>query len=466
MLRNAIVPKFLVVCCGLGLAASESVFAQDALTQNANEAARKQIVVEFGLDEALRVAAETSKDLAKNNLDLKLVDAQAKSARASFLPTLRASSVAGTTHIPENPDPYLNSGQTLPDTRGENTGDVNFYQIEATLTQNLFAGFSQVALWDGVSLQRQLQEVARENILRSLAQNVFEAYLKHLYLREQLDASQQVLVLRRKRLAEISVRERVGRSTALDFMQAQLDINQQEVELLQLQSDIDKSNSDIMRLLGQPINRIFSPKDNLQIIFTSSGPLPPLDEAYTKIINKHPALQEVALNIRIAELQYQSQNGHNLPSVDFTLGVVNKANRRADVGATNRTNYSGQVKVEIPIFTGLSSFAEKEQYIVRKESLAIERQQRLDTLFKQLETVYEDFRVADATLARDEANVKLADASTQRAELLFNAGRASNNDVLEQYTRKLKALYQLAGTRYKRALAKASGKILIQGVYL
>jgi len=93
----------------------------------------------------------------------------------------------------------------------------------------------------------------------------------------------------------------------------------------------------------------------------------------------------------------------------------------------------------------------------------VDRETRIDDLYRQLEDSYEKYRLAEARMVSDEANLKLADASVARAEALFAAGRVSNTEVLDQYTKKLRTLYQLADTRFARVLAKAKAKILIQG---
>jgi outer membrane protein TolC len=419
--------------------------------------------VEMGLDEALRAALKSSRELSLNAIQRIVIEANMKSARAAFLPTVSFSAAAGTNHIPENPDAFVGGANTPSAASSAATGDINFYQLNLSLTENIFAGFSDISAVRLALLQIESQEAQKAALLRATTQKTLEGYLRHLYLLEKLKANEEILELRRKRIADIEAREKAGRATALDVMQAQFELNQQQSDLIALKSDIDRNNSTMMRLLGRPISALFRPRDSMKVIFESSGELPPLDKAYSQLVEGHPTLKEAALNLQILETQYDFENGKSLPKVDFALDATHKTNRAADLGSPNRATYSGQLRLSMPIFSGLSSFSDREKYQLQREQKRVERETKLDDLYQQLETAFEEYRLANARLASDEANLKLCEASVVRAESLYAAGRASNTDVLEQYTRKLNALYQLAQTRYNRVVAKAKTKILIQG---
>ncbi len=418
-------------------------------------------VYEAGLDDVLLDAIRTSKDLAVQALQKEVIDTEIKATRGAFLPTVSASAVAGTQHIPVSPN-SSQSGLQWNELQAA-AGDLNFYQLNLSLNQNLFAGFSNFNVAKIAFLQKDLHEARRERIVRGIIEKACAVYLKHLFYLEQLGSSQQQLSLLRKKHSDVSARLHVGMGTALDAMRAEYEINVEQNAIAHIQGDIEKNNSALMRIVGESIGKVFVPSDSINVIFAGSGNLPPFATAYKEMIENNPEMKEIDLGLRLLELQYGVSTSLSAPKLDLLLEATNKADRSADIGGVNQTTYSGQVRMSVPLFSGLSSFTDREKYIAQRKQQVLNRQIRIEDLYSELELAYQDFQLADSRLKRDEASLKLADASVERADTLYMAGVVANTEVLEQYTKKRQALFQLAETRHSRVLAKIKAVLLIRG---
>jgi len=409
---------------------------------------------QLSLEQAIAAAFRESPQLRQSRSFVDESRARTEVARASLGPKLDLNLELATAR-----DRLASPNQPAPIVPRER----NQYGGRLVLSQNLFAGFSDVNALRYARLSLVEKDAELSSVKNSVAKAVIERYFYIQLLQRKLSAENEVQQLRANQLKDLQSRLQVGRATELELLQARYALQAQKPQIDQLESDIELETMQLVRQLGFDLDSELHLTSSIEQAFLTltDDALPPLSDAYERSLDKSPKMALIRSQFQAKEAELEREQAKFFPRADLELSAGMDAHLRSEVGSDDSLTYMGAVTVTVPLFSGLSSFSERRQNLAHLQGLKYEETIAREEILLELTRFYQQWRLSAKQAEAEGVNVALAEETIVRARSLFQAGRATINDLLDGYATKLQANQALAEAKYHRIQAAMSVRALL-----
>lgn len=393
------------------------------------------------IQDAIRLAIEHNFDvrISKNQTDISGINNSW--AMAGALPVVSAS--ANKTFGNNNLKQKLGNG-TVTEKKNSTSQSLS---MGIAVNWRIFDGFKMFASKKRLEELERIGEFSFRKTLNETIYNVIAQYYRIVTLNEQKDATREQISLYEERLSLARVKFDIGTGAKYEILEAEVDLNAQLSDLLQIINSIAVAKSSLSSLLGQVSDTTFRIADT--IIVT---PLPPIDETRQKIDTQNPDM--LMANSGLNAL-YQSRKeiyADLLPSVNLN-GFYN-FNRNSSSAGFNLFNQtygpSGSIGLSVPLFNG--GITRKQLKIadinIRNQQLQID--QVRNEINTDLNNAYMNFQSALKTIELEKNNLKLA---TENIRIATERYKKLNITTLE--LRQIQISYNATQFRLFNALYQA-----------
>ncbi|WP_428233119.1 TolC family protein [Flavobacterium sp.] len=393
------------------------------------------------IEDAMKIALENNFEIkiAKNNS--KISETNVTVGNAGMLPVATAS-------ITDN-NSVQNSSQTRQDgtTTSLNNAKNNSLNYGVSLGWTVFDGMKMFAKLDQLKeLQKLGDAELKRTILMKIGQ-VNSAYYDLVQQQQQLSALDTTIVISKQRLTLAQNRFTIGKASKLEVLNAQVDLNSDQVALLRQK----ESYKNAKILLNQHLAR--DPK----IDFTVSNTVK-VDNKLVLIDlmelaqKQNPALESQIINKRIAELQLKQVKADRYPVVNLTSGY-NFSDNQSSLGFTSQSSARGLnygFNATLNIFDGFNQHRNEKvaKLEIENSKIAIEQQNLI--LNTQLSTAFQTYLTNLELIGLEEDNEAIA---KQNLDITLDKFRIGTITTLDFRTAQLN--YVNAKVRYSNAQYEA-----------
>jgi outer membrane protein TolC len=312
-----------------GLVFNGQLFAQDSLL-TPNDAVKYAIENNYGII------------ISKNNIEIGTINNNWANAGAVPVVSATANKLAGVNNLQQK----LSNG-TVTKKNGNTTQNFN---AGIAVNWQIFDGFKMFATKKRLEeLERNGEYLFRKN-LNETVYNVITSYYNIVTLNEQLKATQEQIVLYTDRYNLAQRRFEIGTGAKYEVLEAQVDLNEQQSNLLSLQNSIALAKSSLNNIMGAQPDTAYQVIDTIKI-----QSLPAFSEVKDKIENQNPDILLANSDLAILIQTKKEVNAARLPSVNLG-GFYNFARNSNGAGFTllNQTyGPSGSIGISIPLFNGV-----------------------------------------------------------------------------------------------------------------
>ncbi|MTH16643.1 TolC family protein [Flavobacterium sp. LC2016-01] len=393
------------------------------------------------IEDATRIALENNFEIriAKNNS--KISETNVTVGNAGLLPTVAAT-------VNDN-NSVTNSSQTRQDgtSTSLNNAKNNTLTYGVGLNWTVFDGMKMFARLDQLKeLQNLGDSELRRTVLLKIVQ-VNSAYYDLVQQQHQLAALDTTIVISKQRLTLAQNRFSIGKASKLEVLNAQVDLNSDQVALLRQKETY--ANAKI--LLNQYLAR--DPK----IDFTVTD-LVTVDNAMnfaelSDLAHKqNPAVEAQIINKRIAELQLKQVKADRYPVVNLTSGY-NFSENQSSLGFTSQSSSKGfnyGFNARLNLFDGLNQHRNEKVAKIEIENSQIAIDQQNMILDTQLSTAFQTYQTNLGLIDLEEDNVTIA---KQNLDITLDKFRIGTITTLDFRTAQLN--YVNAKVRYSNAQYQA-----------
>jgi outer membrane protein TolC len=287
---------------------------------------------------------------------------------------------------------------------------------------------------------------------RGLVVTVTQAYYG-LVVAERVYATAQRASTEAARFLDISQKlERGGEVARADVIKATLQAQQQQRDLQEAQTAMDRSRLDLAVLLFPDFNQNFTVVDDLQTV----EPLPSFGEVETSGKKNNPDLRAALSAFEAAQHDVTAAWGGLLPtlSVDYFYGIdANQFSIKTD-GIRN-LGYSGVATLQIPIFSWGADRSKLKQAKLKRDQAQVELTFAQRQLLAHLRQFYSEAETARSALSSLESSAGMAAESLRLTTLRYQAGESTVLEVVDaQNTMTLaRNAYDEGQSRYRLAIA-------------
>ena len=393
------------------------------------------------IEDAMKIALENNFEIkiAKNNSTIS--ETNVTVGNAGILPT-------ATANIVDNNN-VTNSTQVRQDGTSTtlNNAKNNSLTYGVSLGWTVFDGMRMFARYDQLKeLQKLGDAELKRTVLMKIGQ-VNSAYYDLVQQQHQLSALDTTIVISKQRVQLAQNRFTIGKASKLEVLNAQVDLNTDQVALLRQK----ESYKNAKILLNQYLAR------DPQIDFTVTD-LVTVDNKLVLIDlmdlakKQNPALESQVINKRIAELQLKQVKASRYPTVNLTSGY-NFSESQSSLGFTSENSSKGfnyGFNATLNIFDGFNQHRNEKvaKLQIENSQIAIEQQNMI--LNTQLSTAFQTYLTNLELIDLEEDNQAIA---KQNLDITLDKFRIGTITTLDFRTAQLN--YVNAKVRYSNAQYEA-----------
>ncbi|MBT8223328.1 MAG: TolC family protein, partial [Eudoraea sp.] len=212
------------------------------------------------------------------------------------------------------------------------------YNGALSVNYTLFDGLGRLYNYRSLKEQYELSELqARETIENTMLQ-LFSVYFEVARLTENENVFLQALEISRDRITRAEYAFEFGQSTKLDILNAQVDVTNDSISLLNARQQLANTKRDLNVVLNRSLNEGFKVDTVVRFI-----PIPELEEYLADARLNNVALLQTEKNLRINEYDIKvSQSGY-LPRVGLSGSYgwnLNQTAASAFFPGVNNTTYN------------------------------------------------------------------------------------------------------------------------------
>lgn len=375
---------YKVVGCLIGMFSFLQVWSQDST---------------LTIQEAIGLAIEHNFDVRFDRNQQEIAEINNNWAMAGALP--QVSATASKSFGSNNLKQKLNNG-TVTEKKGSTTEGL---AAGIAVNWRVFDGFKMFATKNKLEELQRIGEYAFRKTLNETVYNVITQYYRIVTLNEQLDATHEQISLFEDRLNLSRIKYDIGTGAKYEMLEAEVDLNEQKSNLIQIQNSIKLAKSSLSALLGQNPDTAFHIADTILVM-----PLPPLGETLDKIELQNPDMQMANAGLNVLYQTKKEINAAILPSV--TLNGFYNFNRSSNSAGFNLFNQtygpSGNIGLSVPLFNGGVTRKQLQVADVNIRNQQISIQKMKNDLKEAVQSAYINYQSALSTIELETNNLKLA----------------------------------------------------------
>lgn len=395
----------------------------------------------WNLQQCIDYAIEHNLTVKNTDYNVKAGEINVTSAKNKFLPTVTG-----------NASQSFNFGRSVAEDNIRVSRNSSAFSWGANASVPLFDGLHNVrTLKDARLSLRQLlleSDAARDDI----SLRVIAAYLQVLLNSELIKVAETELELSQVEVDRQKVLVDAGKSPELELIQAESQLAQAQVSLVNSRNDYELSMLDLKQLLmlSPETPLAVSPLDQLGVL------IPDADEVYRLAMLHNSSIMSKRQGIQIADNRIAMAKSGYYPTLSLGGGIGSSYTHitgfdNAGFAHQMRDNMSENIglSLSVPLFDAFSTRNAVNNAKVDKLRAELELEQASDDLYKSISQAYYQ---AEAARKKSEASA-IAESATKAAldamTTKFNYGKATATEYEQAKTDYIKACSTTIQSRYE-----------------
>ena len=420
---------------------SISVKAQEVLT--VSEAIELALENNYGI----KIASNNNR-IAENNTSV---------LNSGYLPTLTGN--AGATYNLDNTEAEFSDGRVT----NLDGAESSRYNASLNLNYTLFDGLGRHYDYKRLKEQYQLSELeARETIENTIFQ-LFTVYYNVAQISENVDALEQTLSISKDRIVRAQYQFDYGQSTKLGVLNAQVDINNDSINVINSKQQLKNTKRDLNVVLGNAYGNEFSVDTLVNFKIDISK-----QDLFDKMKSNNVSLLQIEKNIAINEFTIKANKSGYLPTVGLT-GTYgwNKNNNNAAsfVAVSTNTGLSGGVNLSWNLFDGGRTITQVKNAKINLENQQLQKESVLISVERDFNNAWDDYQNKLSIFRVQEENILTSKNNFDRTQEKFKLGQMTSIEFRQAQLNLLNAELSRNQAKYQAKIAELN-LLLLSGELL
>ena len=410
---------------------------------------------------ALAIALEKNFGIlmSKNNLEISKNNSSV--LNSGYLPNVTFSSGGNFTASDSEiafPNQFLEDGTPRPN-RNLNDQESRRYNAGINLNYTLFDGLGRKFNYQRLKEQYALSELQLRETIEETIRQLYAVYFNVAQLTESNSIFQEALAISKDRLKRAESAYSYGQTNKLAVLNAQVDVTNDSINLLQAKQQLDNAKRDLNLLLNQPMDTFFIVETQVQFIpyLQIEEWLNTAEEYNVTILKQKSNVQINAYDIKV------SQSGY-LPVVGLVGSYgwnLNQSPASAFFPGTDNTTYSLVLGASLSwnIFDGGRTSTRVQNSKIALENQTLMEQQVDLTFSRDILNAKQNYKNALEIYSIQQKQVETATYNFQRSQAQYAIGAITAIEFRQAQINLRNAQNQNAISKYQ---AKISEIELIQ----
>jgi outer membrane protein len=350
----------------------------------------------LSLADAIKRGLEFSPEVQKAQSEYKYARAAHRQAISSLFPTIDLTASSGKTVAAE----YY----------GGATTDLNRARLEGE--QPLFTGGVISAALRATTAKKEAAEKRLKLANHLYTFKIVSTYYTTAQAQTLLEIAKENREILKTYLSITTRYAKIGRSKAVDRLQAEASYNLSESDVMEAESALESLRQDLIRLIGDEsgTNATLVPK-----LRTEKFEIGTLDKIYDQALSSNPEIQAVELDLKSLIQQNRAKMINHRPKLSLKGFWGYDSPEEKNWFHEKGENYGVSLNLKVPLFSGGSSFAESDQYAEQRvqleKDLAVKRLELRKSVASSLITMQKDFQRLKLTQSSADSSKKAMDVA-------------------------------------------------------
>ena len=396
------------------------------------------------VSEAIELALENNygikiisnnKEIAKNNAGV---------LNSGYLPTVTSSS--GATFNRDNLEAEFANGEST----ALNGAKSSRYNASINLNYTLFDGLGRYYDYKRLKETYKLSELqARETIENTIAQ-LYVVYYNVAQVTENVTVLEKTLTISKDRITRASYQFEYGQGTMLNVLNAQVDINNDSINLINAKQLLVNTKRDLNVVLGNVISSEFRVDTSVYFKLNIDQ-----NDLANKVKSNNVNLLQLDKNIMINTFIVKANKSGYLPSLGLTGSYGwNKGNNNAAsfVAVSTNTGLSGGLSLSWNLFDGGATATRVTNAKIELENRSLEKESMVIDIERNFNNAWDDYQNKLTIFQVQENNIITSTNNFNRTQEKYKLGQATSIEFRQ-------AQLNLINSELNRNQAKYAAKI-------
>lgn len=391
---------------------------------------------ELKLDEAVRILIEENRTLKNARKNIEQVEKDIDLAVRSYFPTLDLQ----TSYT------KMDEGQQSLDMKALTNNPPEFKMTEGS-DENYSTSISLTQpLWNGgrTSIQKEIAnyslEIARTEYEQSVEDQIFsliQAYYGVLQAEGMVGIREEALDTVNEHLRVVKNNLEAGTAIRRDLLQSQIEQRNAEEELTAARNDLQIARRRLAQLLTSDKKyTVSNPKAKFNFSLKK-------EKLYQTALENDPQLMILELNKEIVELNKKLEGQYYRPNVSLNGSYDWQGTEFMD-----EKSWSMTVGVNVPLYDGGKGGINAEKQQKELEKIANNRKDLLENIDIEVEDSILTVKEKKETIELEQLSLENAEENLEIANKSYEAGVASNTDVIDAQSTYNQAKINLLQSEY------------------
>ncbi len=330
------------------------------------------------------------------------------------------------------------------------------------LSWTIFDGFGMFARRDRFKeIQRQGEAEIKFEVISQLSE-VIATYYNLVQQKRLLDALDTTITLSQYRVALAENRLEIGKGSKLDLLNAKVDLNTDQTNLLRQQESFKNTKTYLNQLMTRDLGLDFGVEDEMELDQNLK-----LGDLLTLADQQNPQIQLAIINKRIAELNLKSVKAERYPKIGLNTGY-NWNESHSSLGFSTENKNRGLtygVSASVNIFNGFLQNRNERIAKFQLQSSELLIQQQKQDIQAQVRTLFQTY-VTNMQLANvEKKNEELAKENLNITMDKFRIGTITTLEVRTAQVNYINAMTRSYTAQYEAKLSEIRLKELTGETY-
>ena len=394
--------------------------------------------------EAVSLALENNYGIKLANNQLEVAKNNASILNSGFLPTVTGN--AGASYSIDNTEAVFSNGNVTI----LNGAESSRYNASVNLNYVLFDGLGRSYDYKQLQEHYQLSELqARETIENTVFQ-LFTIYYNVAQITENTVALDQTLAISNDRLRRAKYQFNYGQSTKLAVLNAEVDINNDSINLINSEQELKNSKRDLNVVFGNILDHDFDVDTDIKfdVLYNKEA-------LFEKAKTRNIALMQIEKSIMISGYDIKSGKSAYLPTVGLNGSYgwnKNNNNAAAFLAVSTNTGISGGLNLSWNLFDGGNTITRVKNAQINLENQQLQKEQILVNLERDFNNAWDDYQNKLNIYKIREDNIATSQNNFDRTEEKFKLGQVNSIEFRQ-------AQLNLRNAELSRNIAKYQAKL-------
>ncbi|WP_067145546.1 TolC family protein [Pseudotamlana agarivorans] len=407
-----------------------SLVAQEVLTQ----------------EKAVSLALENNYGIKLVNKDLEIANNNADILNSGYLPTLTGN--AGANINRDNTEAEFSDGRVT-ELKG---AESSRYNASVDLNYVLFDGLGRSYNYKRLKETKALTELEVRATIENTVMQLFTIYYNVAEIADNYNAITQTFEISKDRLKRSQYQFEYGQNTKLDVLNAEVDINNDSITVLNTRQQLRNYKRDLNLVLGNAVSHEFDVDTNIGF-----NTIYDKEALKQKAIANNISILQANKNIDISELGINSEKSAFLPTVGLigSYGWNKSDNNAASfVSVSTTTGLSGGVNLSWNLFDGGNTITRVKNAKINLETQKLQKEQLLLTLERDFNNAWDNYHNRLNIFRLEEDNIRTSQNNFDRTQEKFKLGQVNSIEFRQAQLNLLNAELNRNKAKYLAKIAE------------